>query len=127
VSITWRKSKSGEWVVCGPVDDVRVGVVTVTKRSGVIEHVEIEKLGRPFQTDDGRTLVYGYWPESSPQGERRFREGFRASGSRWCVNNAPESHNFRCGRSQSAVDSSGIKGMVCERCSNLPRWELSFC
>ena len=116
MSITWRKSKSGEWVVCGPVDDVRVGVVTVTKRSGVIEHVEIEKLGRPFQTDDGRTLVYGY-PAKTERTTTATRSSYRGP----CEN---------CGEgkaSYSVVDSSGIQGMVCERCSNLPRWELSFC
>jgi len=43
-----------------------------------------------------------YWPESSPQGERRFREGSRTSGICRCVNNAPESYTLRCERSQLA-------------------------
>lgn len=114
MSVTWRKSKSGEWVVCGPVHAVHVGVVAVTKRSGAVEHVEIERLGKPFQTDDGITLVYGYPAKAE-------RTTTQSSYSSSCEN---------CGEGKArypAVDSSGIRGKVCQRCSSLPSYELSFC
>ncbi len=58
--ITWKQKQNNEWVVVGPPDEVRVGTVTVTSKSGSEKEVEIINLGEPFVTDSGETLVYGY-------------------------------------------------------------------
>jgi hypothetical protein len=58
--ITYRKTKAGKWVVCGPPSEIRaMTYVTVTKKSGESEQRWVEKVGKPFQTPKGE-LVYGY-------------------------------------------------------------------
>lgn len=57
---TYRKTRKGEWVVCGPADTVRPGAtVTVTKRSGETKSETIASVGKTF-TADGVEQVYGY-------------------------------------------------------------------
>lgn len=62
--VGYRKvKKTGKWAVCGPTDEVKVGVVTVTKKNGDTQDVEVVELGKPFRTDEGEELVYGYLEE----------------------------------------------------------------
>jgi hypothetical protein len=62
----YRKTKSGEWVVCGPTSIVRPGAtVTVTKKDGATKVETIERVGREF---DG--LVYGYIAARENAGHR---------------------------------------------------------
>jgi len=57
--ISYRKTKQGVWVVCGPVAEVRVGKVAVTKKDGTTKTETIESVGKPFAASSG-DLVYGY-------------------------------------------------------------------
>ena len=63
--ITYRKTKSGEWVAYGPSsafvepDGTPKATVEVTKKSGETKAEIISKLGKPFVID-GDTYVYGY-------------------------------------------------------------------
>jgi len=57
--ISYRKTKQGVWVICGPVAEVKVGKVTVTKKDGTTKTESIESIGKPFATSSG-DLVYGY-------------------------------------------------------------------
>lgn len=64
-TITYRKTKSGEWVAYGPATAIRVGTVTVTKKSGETKTETVERLGRTF-TVDGTEMVYDYLAKSAP-------------------------------------------------------------
>ncbi len=57
---TWRKTKAGQWVVCGPTSVVVAGEwVTVAKRNGATSAELIERTGRSFDVA-GVETVYGY-------------------------------------------------------------------
>lgn len=63
---TYRKTKKGEWVVCGPTSSVRPGsAITVTKKSGETKTEQVERVGRPFRSG-GVELVYGYLAARRP-------------------------------------------------------------
>ncbi len=67
-SITWRKTQSGQWAVCGPAEQIRPGAtVVVAKRSGGTSTVEIESVGKTFDRD-GVPSRYGYPAERSSGG-----------------------------------------------------------
>jgi hypothetical protein len=57
--VTYRKTKTGEWVAYGPASALRVGAVTVSKRSGETKVETVARLGKPFPVD-GTAMVYGY-------------------------------------------------------------------
>lgn len=57
--VTYRKTKTGEWVAYGPAATVRPGPVTVTKRDGSTKTEHIETVGKPFLAN-GQQMVYGY-------------------------------------------------------------------
>lgn len=58
--VTYRKTKTGEWVVYGPAAVIEPGrTVDVTKRDGTRKAETIERVGKPFAAD-GRQMVYGY-------------------------------------------------------------------
>jgi len=57
--ISYRKTKQGIWVVCGPVAEVRVGKVVVTKKDGTSKAETVESIGKPFSAASGE-MVYGY-------------------------------------------------------------------
>jgi hypothetical protein len=61
-SPSYRKTKSGEWVVFGPAATVRPGRVNVAKRDGTTKAETVERVGRPFVVD-GVECVYGYIAE----------------------------------------------------------------
>ena len=61
---TFRKTKTGQWVAFGPVTNLRVGQVAVSKRDGSTKTVVVEKLGRAF-TVDGVQCAYGYIAETT--------------------------------------------------------------
>jgi len=61
MSARWKSRQDGTWVVVGYPDEVRPGAsVEVVSQSGKVRSVRIEKVGDPFTTDQGETLVYGY-------------------------------------------------------------------
>lgn len=64
--IQFRKvKKTDKWAVCGPTEEVKVGTVTVTKKNGDEQDVEVVSLGKPFRTDQGEEMVYGYLEDQS--------------------------------------------------------------
>jgi len=61
MSARWKSRQDGTWVVVGSPDEVQPGAtVEVVSQSGKTRSVRIEKVGDPFTTDQGETLVYGY-------------------------------------------------------------------
>lgn len=58
-TITYRKTKTGEWVAYGPATDINVGSVLVAKKDGTLKQEIIERVGRTF-TVSGVDMVYGY-------------------------------------------------------------------
>lgn len=60
--ISYRRTSTGEWVVCGPVDHLAAGcTVSVTGRRGTRHRELIHYLGQPFACPQtGQELVYGY-------------------------------------------------------------------
>lgn len=66
--VTFRRSRGNGWVICGPVDVVKVGPVVVTKKDGTTDTVEVVSVGRPFNTDKGQ-MAYGYLPKKGNGGK----------------------------------------------------------
>lgn len=73
--ITYRKTKTGEWVACGPAADLRVGAVTVSKKDGTSKVESITRLGRPF-TAGGVEMVYGYLAPKAVASSRRSYQDY---------------------------------------------------
>lgn len=60
----FRKTKQG-FVVYGPADQIEVGPVDVTLRSGQIKRTHILSLGAVFKVECGTDVRYGYQTASS--------------------------------------------------------------
>ena len=109
--ITYRKTKTNEWVAYGPAAMVKPGAqVTVAKRDGTTKVETIAGVGKAF-TAAGVTMVYGYLAPSA-----RNRNTPASSGS--CD---------ECGERRGTIpahDLSGIPGLVCARCNRTG--DLSF-
>jgi hypothetical protein len=61
--ITYHMNQqTGEFEVKGPVDEMKVGVVTVTLKSGGTKQVRIYELGGQYKNkwDDGKLYCFGY-------------------------------------------------------------------
>lgn len=58
-TITYRRTKTGEWVVYGPAAIMHTGEATVRKADGTTKIERVERLGKSFLVD-GRNMVYGY-------------------------------------------------------------------
>ncbi|MEV0616211.1 hypothetical protein AB0I81_23050 [Nonomuraea sp. NPDC050404] len=100
-TITFRKTKSGEWVAYGPAELIKPGPVVVSKKDGTTVEEVIERVGAPFDVG-GQPMVYGYLAPAA------------------CVNcDQPGATHHR-------RDSSGIPGKVCDRCNREPWYMLSF-
>lgn len=70
-TITYRKTKTGEWVAFGRATDITPGItVNVTKRSGETKAEQIQAIGRPFLVD-GHLMVYGYLTPTTRQPSRQ--------------------------------------------------------
>jgi len=111
-TVTYRTTKSGEWVVYGPASLVRVGTVTVTTGAGATRSEQVERLGRTFDVH-GIEMVYGYLG-------RTERTQSAEHGAQMCE---------ECGERKAtttAYDASGISGRVCGRCANYEPYERSF-
>ncbi|WP_166345187.1 hypothetical protein [Phytoactinopolyspora limicola] len=123
---TFRKTKSGEWVAFGPASIVRPRTsVRVTKRSGQVQTVIIETVGRPFKVD-GVDMVYGYIerPSRAPRAAApvaRQRDNRREGKGGICDECDQPRRNL-----QECRDSSGILGLCCPRCAAGPAYERSF-
>jgi hypothetical protein len=86
MSLSYRKTKSGEWVVFGPVAEFQVGslrlgdvagngvtvralMLKVTKKDGSTKSETVRRLGRPF-TADGVECCYGYTDQDRGAGDQ---------------------------------------------------------
>lgn len=59
IAISYRRTKTGEWVAYGPAAEVKPGPVCITKANGDEKLAIVDRVGRPF-TVDGAQMVYGY-------------------------------------------------------------------
>ncbi len=113
MKITYRKTKTGHYVVYGPAASIKAGsVVTVTKKNGMTKQEHVESIGKPF-TVDGVQMVYGYLTASSPH--HPYRTGGRECDN--CGGPGARFHRF---------DSSGLAGTVCAACNYEDDYNLSF-
>lgn len=71
---TYRKTQQGEWVIVGSIDIVKVGEVTVTKKSGETKVETVVRVGKTFTTDAGE-CCYGYTSTTLESTERALRNG----------------------------------------------------
>jgi hypothetical protein len=90
--VSYRKTKQGEWVAFGPVNEIAAGVVTITTRAGKQKTERVVRLGRPFEVD-GVEHVYGYLAPKAKSGggHHGHRHGRSCSCSDDCC-----SHGCRC-------------------------------
>jgi hypothetical protein len=58
MALTYRKTKSGEWAVFGPLSELKTGEVTVTKKDGTTKKEHVERVSKPFDVD-GVPHAYG--------------------------------------------------------------------
>lgn len=71
ITTTFRKTKAGEWVVCGPTAIVQPGAtVEVAKRDGSTKTVIIAHTGSTFSLD-GTDCCYGHIAPGSERKQRR--------------------------------------------------------
>ena len=99
---TWRKTKTGEWVVMGDWTSLqnKVGcTVKVTSAKGEVKEVQIARLGKPFLAS-GVYKVYAY-----PVADR-IHTATRATGRRGCITGGNCS-SFGNGRSCGGHDCDG--------------------
>ena len=99
---TWRKTKTGEWVVMGDWTSLqnKVGCfVEVTSAKGEVKEVQIERLGKAFLVN-GTYKVYAY-PVAS-----KTRTTSYSTGRRSCVTGGNCS-SFGNGRSCGGHDCDG--------------------
>lgn len=130
--ITYRKTSQGEWVAFGPASEIKAGSdITVAKKSGERETRHVNAAGKPFLVD-GVKMVYGYLADREISEEKR-QAGFAAMWSGTASVPAPRKParqqcaecGERAGRHERR-DSSGIPGLVCDRCDREPSHALSF-
>lgn len=106
-TITFRKTRQGDWVAFGPASAVRECTeVTVTKRSGDAKRVYIERTGKTFQVD-GLDMVYGYIGSTSSS--RRGGHSPHRSSSNRC-------DRCRCHREPNAGAPGSIMFDGCTYC-----------
>jgi hypothetical protein len=110
---TWRKTKGNEWVVYSDHAALKTKVgcfVTVRSAKGETKEVQVVRLGNPFLVN-GQRKVYGYIAQAPRSASTS------ASTCDECGRNGARHQRF---------DSSGIGGLVCDRCNRCESYELSF-
>jgi hypothetical protein len=123
MSITYRKTKQGEWVAYGPraefpADYYQGKIITVVKKDGTARQEMLTGLGKVF-TVDGTAMVYGYLdkdftapaPAAAVPAPRAASRPAHRAHSRMCGN---------CGERRAtttATDLSGFTGEVCGTCA----------
>jgi hypothetical protein len=71
---TFRRTRSGEWVIVGPHALLADACehrhkVTVARKDGHVRHLSLIRTGAPF-TRDGVELCYGYYRQAANDGGR---------------------------------------------------------
>lgn len=75
ISLSWKKTKTGRYVVIGPYSVLRTGMdVLAVSQSGSSKRVTIKSLGKPFDSG-GTRMVYGYI--TGPDGVRSIGESLQ--------------------------------------------------
>lgn len=98
--VTFRKTKTGEWVAFGPADFLARAAkldcaVDVTLAKGGTKSVAVERIGKPFDVD-GTAMAYGYLVADRPAG-RRGSFGRTCSGCGETDHNRDASRCWECG------------------------------
>lgn len=129
--LQFHKTKAQEWVVLGPVDEVRMGLATVSKKDGGTSEVEIIRLGNPFEKD-GQQVRYGYVLNAQKQKSarspranayfaqlRKDEEAAKAGHVRYCD---------LCGEEAQVIgrDKAGKLGDLCGDCGEMDEGERVF-
>lgn len=84
IQCSYRKTKSGQWAVMGPVNVIKTGAtVTVTKKSGETKTETIASVGKPFSRA-GVEMVYGYPSERNSHSSHRSHRSQRNYGCPEC-------------------------------------------
>jgi len=111
--VKFRKAKGIKvWTVVGPLDEVKVGSVTVQRRDGGFEEIQVKSLGQPFSNDKGGVLIVGYFHKGAKKETKWHKQNCSCCGDPGGV--------------VEAYEASGPKGYVCLECARIPRPELSF-
>lgn len=72
---SYRKTKAGEWVVFGAVDEIIAGeAVQVCTKRGDVKTETVVRTGQPFDVN-GTSHVYGYIAQRKPQSRRKDYPG----------------------------------------------------
>ena len=113
-TITYRKTRQGEWVAFGPVAAMwdtlynkPRGWIDITKKDGSTDRREVTRLGSAFMAD-GTECCYAY-----------LGGGYPAPGQQ----HTPAAHRGMCDECgerravTTATDLSGISGRVCGICA----------
>lgn len=112
--ITYRKTKSGEWVAYGPASQMPQpgDGVMIAKKDGGSDYGYIGRLGRVF-TVGGTEMVYGYLDQARPvtRYDASGQHGAPRGGSRAKCDNCGERPAVATAR-----DLSGFTGAVCGQC-----------
>lgn len=136
-TITYRKTRDGEWVAYGPAAAIRTNTyVTVTKKSGQSKREYIDRIGRPF-TVAGAQMRYGYIGTDPEAALAEAEELLATPVADWLASTTRQRPTRRPGgicaecdqprrNLTECLDSSGIPGMCCPRCAATPRYERSF-
>jgi len=111
-TVTYRKTKAGEWVCYGPAKHLKaalssVGGVQVTKRDGTTKTETLASVGKGFQVD-GTTMAYGYLTarEASRNYDGSARSRYQGGSRRSCISGG-DCSSFGSGRSCGAHDCDG--------------------
>ncbi len=107
--IRFGRNRVGDWVLVGPVAEVRLGDVDVLLKSGVTISETVVHLGKPFLSPEGERLRYGYLiaTERRPKGRSCAECGYRPTVTR-------------------KADRHGIIGPVCSICKRADPKDLDF-
>lgn len=128
-TITYRKTKTGQWVAYGPAATLIPGAtVTVTTKSGQAKQERIASVGREFVVD-GVAMVYGYLATDTMQQRARAQVTVTTYGAGGKTRTTSlSSRSCQCCGSSRGVhyvtDDSGVGGYACYRCDD---GSVSFC
>jgi hypothetical protein len=124
--ITWKKI-GNIWMVYGPPEEVKVGVVTVHRKDGTTSQEEVINVSPSAVLWKGKAMALGEI-KPKPRKERGGRNG-KDDIPPLSKEEASMSICDQCGNRGGRyhrVDSSGLPGLVCYRCCRTPQCELSF-
>ncbi len=63
MTLSYRKTREGNWAVFGPVSELKVGTVTVRKKDGTRKDETVVRISKAFIVD-GQPHAFGYLAEN---------------------------------------------------------------